>query len=75
MKALSLKSSCLQKSEGRSNGGKEGKCSLVTLTRAVVKLESIYASLELTKEVWASPKGDRWRTKDGLRGEGAGFME
>lgn len=65
----------MQKSEGRSKRGKEGKCSLVTLTRTIVKLESIYASLELTKEVWASPKGDRWRTKDELKGEGAEFME
>lgn len=48
---------------------------MVTLTRTIVKLESIYASLELTKEVWASPKGDRWRTKDELKGEGAEFME
>lgn len=43
----------------------------MTLTRAVVKLESIYASLEIAKEVWASPKGDRWRTRDELKGEGA----
>lgn len=47
----------------------------MTLTGTIVKLESIYASLELTKEVWASPKGVRYRTKDELKGEGAGFVE
>lgn len=45
------------------------------MTRAVVKLESLCANLELTKEVWASLKGDRWRTRDELKREGAGFAE
>lgn len=72
-----MKSSCLHKSEARSedNSGKEGKCSLVTFPRAVAKLESIYTSLALTEEVWACPKEDRWRMRDKLKREGAKFLE
>lgn len=44
----------------------------MTLTRAVVKLES----LELTKEGWKTPKvRGRWRMRDKLKGEGAEFAE
>lgn len=45
---------------------------MITLTRAVVKLEN----LELTKEGWTTPKArGRWRMRDELKGEGAEFAE
>lgn len=65
---------CINRRQERSKDkdGKKEKCPLMTLTRAVVKLES----LELTKEGWTTPKArGRWRMRDELKGEGAEFAE